>query len=154
MDEEVLKRAKKRTLYLLERMDRTEQQLRQKLQQNGYSEEVIEAAVSYAASFGYVNDAAYAERYVSARKGRKSCLEMKMSLLQKGVERELVEQAIDEYCEEQDELQAIQSILEKKHYSPDEATPEQKKRLQEHLARKGFHYEDIHRAMQVFSSNT
>lgn len=44
LTEIVGKRAKKRALFLLERMDRTESQLCEKLRQNGYPEECVAAA--------------------------------------------------------------------------------------------------------------
>ena len=50
LTEIVGKRAKKRALFLLERMDRTESQLCEKLRQNGYPEECVAAAVCKAVS--------------------------------------------------------------------------------------------------------
>ena len=40
------KRAKRRALYILQRMERTEYQLRQKLQENGYPEEIVEFGIN------------------------------------------------------------------------------------------------------------
>ena len=41
------KRAKKRAMHLLEKMDRTERNLREKLRLNGYPEKLIDDAVEY-----------------------------------------------------------------------------------------------------------
>ena len=49
----LLKRAKRRMLYLLGQMDRTEAQIRQKLQQGGYPEGIIEEAIAYAMDAHY-----------------------------------------------------------------------------------------------------
>lgn len=55
--EVVGKRAKRRTMHLLEQMDRTEQQLREKLKQGGYPQACIDLALEYVKSFHYVDDA-------------------------------------------------------------------------------------------------
>ena len=48
---EELTRAKKRALYLLTDQDRTEKQLREKLEKTGYSGQVIEETIEYVRSF-------------------------------------------------------------------------------------------------------
>ena len=70
--EVVLKRAKMRALHLLNDMGRTEAQLRAKLRQNHYTEEIVEETLAYVKSFGYVNDGAYARNFIETRKGQKS----------------------------------------------------------------------------------
>lgn len=71
-DDVVLKRAKLRALYLLKDMDRTEEQLRGKLRGSEYAEDIIEKALEYVKSFGYVDDSAYARRFVEANRKEKA----------------------------------------------------------------------------------
>ena len=66
------KRAKLRALHLLNDMGRTEMQLRQKLEKDGYTEDVVEEAVSYVKSFGYINDENYARIFIDSKKNKKS----------------------------------------------------------------------------------
>ena len=47
-------RAKKRAMFLLERMDRTEHQLREKLMQNGYPDVCVDLAVEYVRKYHYI----------------------------------------------------------------------------------------------------
>ena len=54
--EVIIKRAKLRAMHLLNDMDRTESQLRTKLRQSCYTEDVVEAALAYVKSFGYIDD--------------------------------------------------------------------------------------------------
>ena len=61
---EELTRAKKRALYLLTDQDRTEKQLREKLEKTGYSGQVIEETIEYVRSFGYIDDLRYSVRYI------------------------------------------------------------------------------------------
>ena len=52
LEETILRRAKMRCLNLLKTMDRTEIQLRQKLKQGEYPEEIIERAIEYVKGYG------------------------------------------------------------------------------------------------------
>ena len=145
----LIKRAKLRAMHLLNYMDRTEQQLRDKLKKDLYSEDIIEVAVQYVKSFGYVGDYGYAKRYVESKQSSKSKTEMKMALLQKGISKDLIQIVLDECYAEQDEKQAIQRILEKKRFVAEIATEIEKKKMYEYLLRKGFRYEDIRQVIQV-----
>lgn len=151
--EALLKRAKLRALHLLEIMDRTEEQLRIKLKRDAYPDDIIETAIQYVKSFGYIGDASYAKRYIENKKNSKSKLEIKMALLQKGVSQEVVQNALEECYDAQDESVAIQRILEKKRFSKETATDLDKKKMCEYLLRKGFHYEDIRQVIQVSYQN-
>ena len=72
LSEVILKRAKLRCLRLLEDMDRTEAALRDKLKQGYYPQDIIDQAVAYVKSFGYLDDGRYAENFVRSRLGTKS----------------------------------------------------------------------------------
>ena len=147
------KRAKLRAMHLLERMDRTETQLRTKLQQDLYPEDIIEIAMQYVRSFGYIGDKGYAKRFLESRRNSKSKLEIKTALLQKGIAKEIVCEVLEEYYNDQDESVTIQKLLEKKRFSAESATDEQKKKMYAYLLRKGFRYEDVRQVIQVSSWN-
>lgn len=66
-------RAKKKALHLLERMDRTEQQLYRKLADGGYPDQVAKEAVDYVKSYHYIDDVRYARSYIESRKAAKAC---------------------------------------------------------------------------------
>jgi regulatory protein len=89
-NEVLLKRAKKRAMHLLEDMDRTESALRKKLKAGQYPENAISGAIEYVRSFGYLDDARYAENFVMSRKDSKSKREIKALLSQKGVSDDLI----------------------------------------------------------------
>ena len=73
-----------------------------------------------------------------------------MQLTTKGVARDLIDAAFEECYEREDSTEAIRRLLEKKHYDPENATPEEKKKVMAYLVRKGFGYDDIRRTMQVY----
>lgn len=148
--EVILKRAKLRAMHLLNDMWRTEAQLREKLTRNEYPADIVEAAISYVKSFGYINDYEYARSFIESRKERKSRREIYMQLVGKGVSRELIDEAFEEGYEREDSTEAIRRLLEKKHYDRENTTPEEKKKIMAYLVRKGFGYDDIRRTMQIY----
>lgn len=148
--EVILKRAKLRAMHLLNDMWRTEAQLREKLTRNEYPSDIVEAAISYVKSFGYINDYEYARSFIESRKERKSRREIYMQLVGKGVSRELIDEAFEESYEREDSTEAIRRLLEKKHYDRENTTLEEKKKIMAYLVRKGFGYDDIRKTMQIY----
>lgn len=141
-------RAAKRALYLLERMDRTEHQLREKLRDNGYPEEVVDSAVAYVASYHYIDDFRYACAYIHCRQERESRHQIKARLLRRGISERILNEAFEEEYRA-DELPMIEHFLEKKHYDPSTADYKEKKRLYSSLMRRGFRAEKIREAMRL-----
>ncbi len=142
-DEVVLKRAKLRALHLLEDMPRTESQLRQKLKDGAYPPDVIDDTIDYVKSFGYLDDASYARDFIETRKGKKSRQELYGALMQKGLDKTLVTQALDAAYQEEDAKEAVRTLMEKRHYDPDTADETQRQKFLAYLMRKGFSYEDV-----------
>ncbi|MEZ3486731.1 MAG: RecX family transcriptional regulator [Lachnospiraceae bacterium] len=143
------KRAKARALHLLNDMGRTESQLRMKLLKGGYPEEVVDEAVAYVKSFGYINDAEYARSFIEGRKDRKSRMELYAALCRKGIAREEAEQALTDYYDGEDSRTAIEAILRKKKFDPQTADYIQKQKMGGYLMRKGFRYDEIRHALSI-----
>ena len=101
-------------MHLLTDMGRTESQLRSKLALGGYPEDIVGEAVEYVKSFGYIDDMEYARSFIESRKDKKSRKELYAALSQKGVEKELIEQAFEECYGNEDSRAAIEAILQKK----------------------------------------
>lgn len=148
--EVIIKRAKLRAMHLLNDMDRTETQLRTKLRQSCYTEDVVEAALAYVKSFGYIDDLDYAKRYIQNRQNQKSKRELCAQLVGKGIERELIELAMEEcYPGEDDEIEAIRRLAAKRKYHFRDATREEQQKQMAYFMRKGFSYENIRRALEA-----
>lgn len=138
----VAKRAKKRVLYLLEKMDRTEYQIREKLKVNEYPECCIDIAVEYAKSFHYIDDYRYASTFVRYHMQKYSRMQMKQKLLAKGIARDTIEQAIEsEYISE--EREQIQAILQKKKFQFTSSNTPEFRKMYQFLLRRGFCSSDI-----------
>jgi len=149
----ITKRAKLRALHLLNSMGRTEMQLRKKLKDSDYTDDIVEEAIKYVKSFGYVNDTEYARSFILNRKDKKSRKELYMLLKQKGLSTEILDEVFEEFYDEDSSKEAICSILRKKNYNPDTADKVQTQKILGYLTRKGFSYEDIRQVLQVSEWN-
>lgn len=149
----ILKRAKKRVLYLLEQMARSESQIRNKMKQNFYPEDIVDEAISYAKSFGYINDMNYVRSFIRTKMGSKSKREIYALLLGKGIDKGDIETAIDEFFEENNEIDTIKNIALKKGYDKPTFTDKDREKLYGYLNRKGFSYSDICQVLRVSEWN-
>lgn len=141
--ETLIKRARKRTMHLLEKMDRTEEQLRTKLKQGFYPEDIIEDAIDYVKGYHYVDDLRYAQNYVRCHRDNKSRRMIQMQLQGKGVPREYIWQALEEEYEEESERGQILALVRKKEYSSQCADVREKQKMYRFLMRRGFSSNDI-----------
>ena len=145
----VLKRAKLRAMHLLNDMDRTESQLRTKLLNGDYPADIVDEAIAYVKSFGYINDESYIRRFIESKRNSKSKKEIYALLMKKGVDMERVGEILSEYYSAEDSLNAIRDLLRKKRYDPKSATDQEMRKIYGYLARKGFGYEDIRQVIQI-----
>ena len=93
MDELLIKRARLRCLNLLKSRDYTKHQLMSKLKQGFYPETVIENAIAYTASYGYIDDVKYAKSYIKYAGNSKSKKQITNDLQKKGVSKQDIENA-------------------------------------------------------------
>ena len=144
------KRAKLRCMHLLEKRDYTEKELRQKLTAGNteYTQEEMDIAIDYVKSFRYVDDGKYACKYIEAMRSRKSRRQIEQELYQKGVDKELIQEAFEVTGEVPEEEQ-IARWMEKRHYNPESADLKEKQKMYAFLARKGFCPENIQRALKA-----
>lgn len=145
------RRAKLRCMNLLKSRDYTRHQLKEKLKQGLYPEEVMEEALDYAASFRYIDDDRYALDYIRCSSDKKSRRRIEADLAQKGLDRDTVCRAWKRWTDEgnvQDEERQIARLLEKRHFRADQADRKQLQSTYAFLARKGFSAESIRKAMK------
>lgn len=135
-------RAKKRAMFLLEQMDRTEHQLREKLKKNGYPDECVEDALLYVKKYHYIDDFRYASHYIKYHQQKKSRQKLKMDLMQKGVKKDMIDMALEEHFAS-DEKRQIEELLEKRHYSARNADEKEMRRTYQFLMRRGYKSSDI-----------
>lgn len=136
------KRATLRAMHILERTDKTEAQLRRKLEESEYPKEAVESAIAYVTSYGYLDDRRYAEHYIEWKKQGKGKARLKMELVQKGISREIIEEVL-ESTDFGETREMIRQIILKKRKIDIPMNEKEKQRLYGFLMRKGFSSSDI-----------
>ena len=132
------KRAIKRAMHLLERQERTEKQLRDKLQQSNYPKQCIEQAIAYVKSYHYIDDYRYASVYIRYHQEKESRRKLTQKLLMRGISREIIA----------DECAQIRELLRKRGFDPESADDIIRRRTIQFLIRKGFKTRDIFRIIR------
>lgn len=137
MEELLPRRVCHRAVHTLEKMDRTEAQLRRKLESSSYPGHLIDYAVDYVKRLHYLDDVRYASAYIDYRRDSRSRRQLANELRERGVSREDIEEAFAQ-SELPDEQEQILYWKEKKHYCPEEADKKTKERFYQFLLRRGF----------------
>ena len=144
----LIRRSRERLLYLLKQRDYTEAELKRKFREGFYPEEIAELALDYGRKLHYVDDRRVAETYIRTRSGEKSARYLKTALLNRGVDKELIEELLEE--EAPDETAQICRELKKRHYAADLEKKEEQ-RIFAALLRKGYSYGAIRDAICTFT---
>ena len=156
VNEVLLKRAKSRTLHILDRYDKTEKELRDKLKEGMYPAEVIDAAVDAAKRGKYLDDLRYAVQYIYEKLYRKSRRMIEADLLNKGVSKECIEKALMKNTEDNEENGSdpesalILRLIKKRCPEPDEIDQESEQKLYRYLTGKGFEFGRIKRIVSLY----
>ena len=143
---EEFREARNKGLYYLQFSGKTENEMRKKLAEQGFSPASVEDTVLFLKHYRYLDDEDYARRYVEKNDHKKSIRQMKFDLRQKGVSDDLVEMVFEDM--EVDESAQILGLLRKKNYDPEEPDPAKRQKIYAFLARKGFSYDAFNRAMK------
>lgn len=132
----LLHRAKLKAMSLLKYQDRTKKELKERLARLEFPEFIIEDAVSYVESFGYINDEAYIRRYMEYKAPSKSRLQIQRELQQKGVSMQLLESVWEEYEYQEEDI--LEEQLQKRIRQKGPVTDGNFQKNYGYFARKGF----------------
>ena len=92
----IIPRCKKRALHLLEKQDRSEKNLRDKLREGGYSEDVVDIAIDYINEYGYLDDARMAASHIRFYQDSRSKQRLKQDLIGKGISSDVIDRVLEE----------------------------------------------------------
>lgn len=148
MQELLPKRARMKAMYLLKAMDRTESQLRKKLEDCSYPAEIVENAIAYVKEYHYIDDVRYAVSYMEFRKESKSMQQLSRELYGKGISREDIAEA-EAQITFPDEEKQIRHWIEKKKYCAKTADRKETSRFFNFLMRKGYSISSIQRVIRA-----
>ena len=140
------KRAKLRAMNLLKNRTYTRTQLKDKLLQGGYPEQIADIAVDYVVSYRYVDDEQYVRDFIEYNREKKSRKRIQLDLMYKGISEQLFQDIWEEIAGDDEEVIEREQIIywmNKKHFCPQEATFEEKQKMMAFLYRKGFSINNI-----------
>lgn len=131
---------------LLSVCDRSEKEIREKILKKGYSSDECEDAVAFCREYGYIDDERYAEHFVHdavnlKKLGRER---IKLQLRQKGIQSDVIENALRCISGEQD---IIKDELDRRFKDVDLSDKKAKNKVFGYFARRGFKASDILSAM-------
>ncbi len=151
------KRAKLRAMNLLQKKDYTEKQLRDKLAEGLYPQDIVDEAIEYVRGYRYLDDERFVRDYVTYHMTTRSRNRIIQDLTQKGIKKEIIIPILEEVYEEENdssgvsvEEEQIAKLLSKKHYSP-EMDFKDKQKIMAFLLRKGYSMDSIRHVMECDS---
>lgn len=140
-----VEKAKAAAFNYLSYRDRTEQEVRRKLQEKAYREATIDQVVERLYALNYLDDADYAVRYARERFERKGYgpRRIRRELRRRGVGRHDIEDAAAEVFDPEKALDNARSHAQKRlSRLAKESDPwKRRKKLSDYLLRRGFSYE-------------
>ncbi|MCR5419932.1 MAG: RecX family transcriptional regulator [Lachnospiraceae bacterium] len=140
----ILKRARLRAMNLLKNRDYTEKALRNKLNDSLYPADIVDEAVKYVKSYGYVDDLRYASNFIAGNRTAKSRKEIMLKLRQKGIEESIIEEAFNgEDFDEEEEYKLIQKLILKKYKKLNFNDPSVRHKICGYMYSKGFSIEKV-----------
>ena len=148
---EELNRGKKYLDLLFKYRPRTEQEVKGRLQDKGYPDEVIDDLVRWARSSGRVDDGAFARYLIEDRMQHKPSGRSGLykELLDHGVDPETANNALDEKLSERDEETECRRLAKKrlKRYRGDDTKAKYRK-TSAFLTRRGFSRSNVNRVLK------
>lgn len=143
-----LRRAKEKALWLISHRDHSKKELIEKVSRTADKDSAC-AAAERMEELGLVNDEKFARRYADELINIKhlSKSSVKYKLMQKGIDKDLIEEILDE--KEIDSREHIRAVIEKK-YSHSLSDEKGKRRCVAALQRMGYGYSDINSVLREY----
>ena len=125
-------------------------QIRDKLRAGFYPQVSVELIIKRLRELKFLNDDSYAERYTECYIDRKSIGRIKQDLFCKGINKDVIEAAVEKVKadhstdgDEYSEAGKIRELLKKRGYDPLTADRSTREKQIAYLLRKGFSFSDI-----------
>lgn len=152
-----LSRARNYVYWLVSKQSRTKKELLDKLKRKEYEKDIISKVITEAEENGLINDKKYAFAYASDRmnfykSGRNL---IKMKLMQKGVDKELIDKALENTFRGVDEYKQALDIAKRRartYKKLDEKV--MARRLTSYIVRRGFTFDTALRVTKAIIKNT
>ena len=151
-DPEAFKKAKNQALKYLSYRDRSKWEITQYLEKKQHSHLVIQQTLEYLENFDYVDDQRFALQWgqFNINKKKLGRNRLYLELLNKGIDRETLENILSTLYENNPEIQLAKECASKKWESLKGVEADKKKRrLFQHLKRRGFSADIIYQSLII-----
>ena len=144
LEEDQRKRAKDAAFHYLSFRPRTIKEVRDKLREKNYEEEIVQETIVLLKRLGLLDDRDFADRWIAERlrlkpRGRRLLF---VELIKKGIARETAEEALSTAFENKDERTLAADLLRKRTARTRTGKPRQAfRKMRDFLVRKGFDFE-------------
>lgn len=139
-----------RVYHFLSFRSRSEQEVITYLSGKRYEPEAIDRVMGRLRGAGLVDDSAFAASWIENRGNSKSKRQLEQELRQKGISRDLIEEALAT-VEPESETETIKALIQKKRLL--ERYPDRRQAMA-YLGRQGFGYNLIKRALEEFGTDS
>lgn len=128
---------------------RTEKEVRRKLAEKEFTQEMIERVMKFLCKYGYCDDRKYAQAFIRERMrlNPKGAYVLQMELRQKGISEEMIEEVLQDI--DMDEVQDAAKWIEKRTKGQYDLDEKEKRKLYGFLQRKGYRWSTIEDAFRL-----
>ena len=141
-DSEVTQAFDKAAGYLASR-PHTEEELKKYLAGKGFTAAVVDRALEKMAGYGYIDDAEFVRAYIESHRAKYGVKRMALELARKGVDRALVDEALDALDQSEDATNTARKYLRTHEHN--------KYKLRAYLFGKGFDPDAVDAAIDTLS---
>lgn len=157
LKEEEQNKANNYALRLLSYRMRSKKEIITKMHDKGYENNIIDRTISYLNQYGYINDREYALSYIKDSMSLKKLghHRIKAELFQKGISKDLIEEALSQLKDNDEEYEHALELAEKKlngSYKNDDRVAQYRK-IGSFLQRKGYSYDIITKILNRLLKN-
>ncbi len=145
------KKAKERALNFLSYRDRSEKEMRTKLKQVGFEEKIIDLVVDDLKKPKLIDDEKFALTFAKSKLATRPMGEylLKQELVQKGINREIIEQTVGHIYEKKSPLKiALELAHKRKKLVANLDEIKAKKRVSDFLLRRGFNWDVVSQVIE------
>ena len=114
-------------------------QMRKKLYDKKYSTKIVDYVIDKCEKYGYIDDEKYAQSYVFQNRKLKGKLRLQQELMQKGIDRKIIDEVLEDYDEEDGCL----ILARKKALNKDLEDPKVYAQIVRFLQYRGYNFEQI-----------
>lgn len=155
--EDTFIRAREAALRTLERTMKTEEEVENKLREKEFDEDTIQRVIALLKEYKLLDDVRYTELYLKEKLRSRGQKKAKFELLHKGVDKETLEQVLDDFKDSSIEEETCYKLAKKKYDQLVKREPDAfklKSKLYTYLTGKGYEYELIGRTLRTILSQT